>query len=99
MNQNQSIATITFDSEQTTTKSGVKNGKPWEITEQEGTIETPFMRNPCRVSIRKDQAPYARGTYTFDPLRALRVSDFGSVQLARDLQLTPVEAVKLAKSA
>lgn len=92
---NDNVATITFTSEATEKKSGEKNGKPWEIVEQEGTIETPYMRNPCRVSLRKGQPPYKVGRYAFDPLRALRVSDFGSVQLARDLALTPVvEAVK-----
>lgn len=92
---NDNVATITFTSEATEKKSGEKNGKPWEIIEQAGTIETPYMRNPCRLSLRKGQPPYKAGRYSFDPLKALRVSDFGTPQLARDLDLTPVlEAAK-----
>lgn len=76
-------------SDEVETKRGEKNGKPWEITEQAGTIETPHMRNPCKVSLRKGQPPYKPGRYAFDALRALKVSDFGSIQLARDLHLVP----------
>lgn len=90
------LATITFTSEHVETKSGTKNGKDWEIREQEATIETPFMRNPCRIALGKNQGPYKAGTYEFDVVRSLKVSDFGSVQLNRDLRLTPVAAKKVA---
>lgn len=85
------LAMITLTDE-VHTKSGEKNGKQWSITEQVGTIETPHMRNPCRISLGKGQQPYKPGRYQFDPLKALKVSDFGSIQLARDLQLTPAPA-------
>jgi hypothetical protein len=86
-----SLAKITFHSDKTTSKSGEKNGKPWTITEQDATIETPFMRMPCKISLNRDQAPYKAGTYEFDVARALKVSDFGSIQLGRDLHLNPAK--------
>lgn len=92
------LATITFDETSAPImKSGEKNGKPWSLTEQAGTIETPFMRNPCRVTLQRGQEPYKPGRYSFDPLRALKVSDFGSVQLARDLQLSPIVSAAAQK--
>lgn len=87
---NQNLAIIIITSIEVTTKSGEKNGKPWEIREQEATIETPYMRNPCKISLDKGQGAYPPGSYEFDPLRALKVSDFGSVQLSRGMKLVPV---------
>ncbi len=93
-----SLATVTFHSIATTTKSGEKNGKPWSITEQDAVIETANMKNRCKISLEKGQAPYEPGAYTFDPAHLLKVSDYGSIQLARDLPLTPVRtaAIKAA---
>jgi hypothetical protein len=86
-----SLAYITFENETVAVKSGEKNGKAWEIREQAGTIETPYMKNPCAVSLGKGQGAYKAGRYAFDALRALKVSDFGSIQLARDLKLAPAK--------
>lgn len=88
-----SLAFVTFTDSKTETKSGTKNGKDWSITEQAGTIETPFMRNPCRVSLDKGASAFQPGRYSFDPLALLKVSDFGSIQLGR-LRLTPAPAGK-----
>jgi hypothetical protein len=86
-----SLANITIEDEKIETKSGTKNGKDWEIREQAATIETPHMRMPVRLSLAKGASAYRRGRYTFDVLKSLRVSDFGTIQLARNL---PLEAAK-----
>lgn len=85
------LAYITFNDSHTETKSGTKNGKDWSITEQEGTIETPFMRNPCRISLDKGAKAFPPGRYSFNPLALLKVTDFGSIQLGR-LKLSPAPA-------
>lgn len=85
-----SLATVTFSSQATETKSGEKNGKPWSITEQDAIIETSVMKNRCKISLGKGQEPYKVGSYTFDPAVCLKVSDFGSIQLGRDIPLSPV---------
>lgn len=82
------LAYITFPDSKTVTKSGTKNGKDWSITEQAGTIETPFMRNPCAVSLDKGASAFSPGRYSFNPLQLLKVTDFGSIQLGR-LKLSP----------
>lgn len=92
------LATITFADEATKTKSGEKNGKPWSITEQEAIIETPVMKNRCKITLASGQQPYPRGKYTFDPAYCLKVSDFGSIQLGRDLSLSPVAVPATAKA-
>lgn len=84
------LATVTFSSTATKTKTGEKAGKAWSITEQDAVIETPVMKNRCKISLSNGQAPYDVGAYTFDPCFMLKVSDFGSIQLGRDLALAPV---------
>ena len=86
-----SLATITITSETVETKSGEKNGKPWEIREQAATLETAEMRNPVRLGLRKGQPAFKPGRYTFDVIKHLRISDFGSVQLARYFELVPAK--------
>ncbi len=86
---NNDLAYVTFTSEHTETKSGNKNGKDWSITEQDASIETPYMRNRCRVALDKGAEPFKLGRYSFNPLELLKVSDFGSVQMGR-LKLSPV---------
>lgn len=81
------LATITFASKEVFTKNGTKNGKDWSITEQDAIIETPVMRNRCKIALDKGAAPFEPGVYTFNPLECLKVSDFGSIQLGRDLGL------------
>jgi hypothetical protein len=91
-NQNGNIASITVHSDAVTEKNGEKNGKPWSIREQDATIETPDRRQPVRLSLGKGQAPYAPGRYTLDLVRNLNVSEFGSIQLKRSLELQQVKA-------
>jgi hypothetical protein len=82
-----SLATITFNDETIHTKNGEKNGKPWEIREQAATVETPQMRMPVRINLPKGSAAFKVGKSTLDLVANLRVSDCGSLQLARNLQL------------
>lgn len=82
------LAFVTFTTTETDTKSGTKNGKDWSITEQDASIETPFMRNRCRVALDRGAQPFKVGRYSFNPLELLKVSDFGSIQMGR-LKLTP----------
>ena len=93
------IAKITITSDAVSTKSGTKNGKDWEIREQEASLETPDRKQPVRLSLGKNQNPYASGVYQLDMLRNLNVSEFGSIQLKRSLELTPVVADVAAKRA
>lgn len=86
-----SLATITVTSETVETKSGEKNGKPWEIREQAAVIETPEMRNPMKLPLRKGQPAFKPGRYTFDVMKHIRISDFGSVQFARYFELQPAK--------
>lgn len=83
------MATVTVTSEKINTKSGNKNGKDWTIREQDAVIETKRMRSPWKISLGRDQLPYKPGVYDFDAEDALKVSDFGSLQLMRDLVLVP----------
>lgn len=86
-----SLATITITNEQVETKSGEKNGKPWEIREQSASMETVEMRGPVKLALRKGQPAYKAGKYLLDLVKHVRVSDFGSVQLARYFDLTPAK--------
>lgn len=87
-----SLATITFFDEAVNRRSGEKDGKKWEMHEQAAVIETPNMKMRCKITLPKGQDPYKRGAYTFDPALCLKVTDFGSIQLGRDLPLSPVAA-------
>ena len=89
-----SLATVTFTTDTVERKSGEKNGKPWEITEQAATLETAEMRVPVKIGLRKGQPAYKVGRYVMDVVKHLRVSDFGSVQLARYFDLQPAPASK-----
>lgn len=89
-------AYVTFTSEHTETKTGNKNGKDWSITEQDAIVETPFMKNRCRMSLDKGAGPFKVGRYSFDPCELLKVTDFGSIQLGR-IKLTPAP-VAVAKA-
>jgi hypothetical protein len=86
-----SHATITIKSDAVLEKSGVKNGKDWSIREQEAILETPDRRQPVRLSLTKGQAAHKPGVYSLDLLRNLNVSEFGSIQLRRALELTPAK--------
>jgi hypothetical protein len=87
-----SDAVITIHSDKPETKSGTseRTGKDYSIREQDATLETPFMKVPCRIGLGKNQDAYPAGRYRFDVIRSLKVSDFGSIQFARDLKLVPV---------
>ena len=85
-------ASITITNETAETKRSEKNGKPWEIVEQAATLETAEMRVPVMLQLRKGQPPHKVGKYLLDVTKHLRVSDFGSVQLARYFDLTPAKA-------
>ena len=84
-----SLAKITITNAEPIIKSGTKNGKDWEIREQEATLETPDRKQPVRLDLGKSAKPYAPGVYVLDLLRNLNVSQFGSIQLRRSLELTP----------
>lgn len=84
-------AKVTVATEQTETKRGEKNGKPWEIVEQRAQLETAEMRVPVMLQLRKGQPAYKAGVYLLDVVKHLRVSDFGSVQLARYFDLVPAK--------
>lgn len=84
-------ALITIHSDEVSSKSGTKNGKDWNIREQEAILETPDRRQPVRLSLGKSQDPYKVGKYDLDLLRNLNVSEFGSIQLRRSLELTPAK--------
>lgn len=86
-----SLATVTIHREETETKRGTKNGKDWEITEQPATLETVEMRVPVRLALRKGQPAWKVGKYMLDIAKHVRVSDFGSVQFARYLDLVPAK--------
>ncbi|WP_407351565.1 single-stranded DNA-binding protein [Luteimonas sp. R10] len=86
-----SNVTITITSEEVIRKSGTKNGKDWEIREQAAVIEAPDRKQPVRLDLGKND-PHKVGKYLLDFAKNLNVSQFGSVQLRRTLELTPVPA-------
>lgn len=88
-----SLASITITNDKPSEKSGTKNGKDWSIREQEAILETPDRKQPVRIDLGKHDA-YPVGKYTLDLLKNLNVSQFGSIQLKRNLELTPVPAGK-----
>lgn len=83
--------TITITSDEVIKKSGTKNGKDWEIREQPAVIEAPDRKQPVRLDLGKSD-PYAPGVYALDLAKNLNVSQFGSIQLRRNLDLTPIKA-------
>lgn len=85
-----SLATIIITDESVKEKNGVKNGKDWSIREQEAIIETLDRRQPVRLDLGKN-APFKAGKYVLDLVKNLNVSQFGSIQLRRNLELTPTK--------
>lgn len=85
-----SLVKITIKNEDVSEKNGVKNGKEWSIREQEATIETDDRKQPVRLDLGKN-APHKAGTYLLDLSRNLSISTFGSIQLRRNLELTPAK--------
>lgn len=85
------LVSITITSEEVTEKSGVKDGKPWLIREQAAVLETADRRQPVKLSLGKTQSAHKAGKYVLDFVRNLRVTDFGSIQLVRSLELTPAK--------
>lgn len=87
------MITITITNAKPLVKSGTKNGKDWEIREQEAVLEAPDRKQPVRIDLGRNE-PYPVGKYTLDLERNLNISQFGSVQLRRSLELTPMPAGK-----
>lgn len=83
--------TITITSDEVIKKSGTKDGKSWEIREQPGVIESSDRKQPVRLNLGKSD-PYAPGVYVLDFTKNLNVSNFGSIQLRRNLELTPLKS-------
>lgn len=87
------MITITITNPKPIVKSGTKNGKDWEIREQEAVLESPDRKQPVRIDLGRNEA-YPAGKYVLDLERNLNISQFGSVQLRRALELTPIPAGK-----
>ena len=92
MNLDNNTAIITITDETVQEKSGTKNGKDWSIREQAGTIETVDRKQPIRLDLGKSGAPYKAGRYLLSLVQNLNVSQFGSVQMKRQLVLSPITA-------
>ena len=73
-------------------KSGVKDGRPWEIKEQHAFIELNGERRRIVVPVSKFREPYAAGKYTLDLGAHLRVGKYGNLQLDDRIALVPVAA-------
>lgn len=87
------MITITINDETVHEKSGVKNGKDWSIREQSAVLEAPDRKQPVRLDLGKNAA-FKKGVYVLDLERNINVSQFGSIQLRRSLELTPAPAGK-----
>lgn len=85
------LATIIVTDENVIEKKGTKNGKDWMIREQAATIETADRKQPVRLDLGKSSEPFKAGRYTLDLLKNLNVSQFGSIQLRRNLELIPAK--------
>ena len=96
MNPNNGTAKITITSDLVNEKSGTKNGKDWSIREQDAVLETADRRQPVRLSLGKSQNAYAPGVYLLDLVKNLNVSEFGSIQLKRSLELVAMPATAKA---
>lgn len=82
--------TITINDDTVIEKSGVKNGKEWSIREQAAVLEAPDRRQPIRLDLGKN-VPHKKGVYALDLAKNLVITQFGSVQLRRSLELTPAK--------
>lgn len=87
------MITITIANENIEKKSGTKNGKEWSIREQAAVLEAPDRKQPVRLALGNND-PHKAGTYHLDLNKNLNISQFGSIQLNRNLELTPVPASK-----
>lgn len=72
---------------QTKTGTSTKTGKPYELREQAAALHDTNNKYPaaCRISLGRDQAPYAVGFYEITA--PLSVGQFESLQLNRNLSL------------
>lgn len=93
MNLDDNNAIVTITDETVQEKSGTKNGKDWSIREQGAVIETIDRKQPIRLDLGKSGAPYKAGRYLLKLVANLNISQFGSVQMKRQLVLSPL-AVK-----
>lgn len=80
-----------------TTKSGIKNGKPWQIIEQSGMVTYPNgERRRSSLQLEEKDADLAIGIY--EPKDdAIYPGDFGSVQIsmrARNWQRVEIKPLK-----
>jgi hypothetical protein len=83
---------IEITSEPVNVRSGNKDGKQWSRRDQPAYVHTGHAY-PARflISLGDTGTPYAPGTYTLDP-KSLAVGQYGDLQIARVLHLTPVKA-------
>lgn len=90
--------TIRFPDSEVSTKKvkSKKDGSEFEIREQRGVIETFDRKQPVRLALG-DASPYPAGSYLLDLGRNLLVTNFESIQLKRNLELTPVPAASATK--
>lgn len=77
------------------TRSGTKDGKDWEVSEQEVWVTLPNAPFPQKVTLRLKSSndAYRPGDYLIDLADCLDVGRFGSLAIDdRKIQLKPAAA-------
>lgn len=91
------MQTLTFESTEVHTKSGnsSRTGKPYNIREQSAWLHVG-QKFPVsvRIQLGDQQPPYAPGDYAIE--RPFIAGRFESLQVSRDLGLTPIKAAARA---
>jgi hypothetical protein len=89
---------ITISTNQVDSKEWSKNGRSGVIHTQEATAENARFRQVIRLPLRDDK-PIAPGVYECDLESNISVSQYGDLQLVRNLTLKPVLASAKAATA
>lgn len=83
---------VTIDSEAQTESGTSKNGKPFTERYQSAYLHEAGKKFPtsCKLPLWDNARPYAQGDYSTE--QALEISEFGRLQVKRDLVLSPALA-------
>ena len=78
-----------------TVRSGkTKDGRDYEITEQQGWLFIPGLKYPLQVMVTSPSLSESHpiGKYKVDLAQSIKVNRFQQIEFARNLVLTPLES-------
>ncbi len=93
---------VIIENPEVQTRSGKSaNGRDWTMTTQHARLVGELLAGPLELTLAANQPPYQVGEYELNLEKSIALSQFGQIQIMRQLDLKLVKAnpVNFAKSA